>query len=106
MTKMDFLMLLHLKSISAREFDNAIDAFDIILVSPGLIEKYGHHNPSSLKYEDGDWLMPLSKRWDSLEWMFYMNWLDVVIMSVAREYGFIEMISYESFLFREKKKRN
>lgn len=106
MTKMDFLMLLHMKSIPAEEFDNAINAFDVVLVDSGLFKKYGHLNPCSLKYEDGDFLTPLSKKWDSLEWMFYMNWLDVVIMSVARECGFVGVIRYESFLFSEKKKRN
>ena len=96
MNRMQFINLLYIKNVDPHTFDDAIVMFDSALIQTGIYAKYQHYNPSSLKFEDRDWLTPLSKRWDSLEWGYYVNWLDLVLMDVARgDEGLEAMLPYE-----------
>lgn len=96
MTRMQFLAIGQLKYINPKVFDISINQFDSVLVKTGVYEKYRHLNPSYLKFKDGDWLTPLSKRWDSAEWMYYMNWLDAILLDIAKDQKELaDMLPYE-----------
>lgn len=88
MSRLSYLFLSYLSTISASDADRAIDLWEHTLIDSGLYEKYKFINPSCLVHED--WLDVLSKKWNKRMWLNYKLWLKVILTLEAKEAGLPE----------------